>query len=104
LKSWTWSNPLTVRQTSLSITENVDVLIPPPVDEDEPPINIRAKKIKIIGRPTELMFTELKPEVLVTLWNTDVVNFPNPDKPESTPFHSRMAKAIEPNTTNISEK
>jgi hypothetical protein len=59
--------------------------------------------IKIMGRLTELIFTVLKPEVLVTLWKTDVVNFPKPDMPESTPFHSRMAKATEPNTTNISE-
>jgi hypothetical protein len=61
-------------------------------------------RIKIMGRPTEPMSTELKPEVLVTLWNTEVVNFPKLDMPESTPFHSRMAQATDPNTTNISEK
>ena len=49
------------------INVNVDVLIPPPVDPDEAPINIKNMKIMSIGVPIMVKSTVLKPAVLAVI-------------------------------------
>ena len=100
----TWSNPLTVLQTSDNTTLNVEVLIPPPVEEDEAPININMINKNSIGMPTDPMSIVLKPDVLVTLWKIEVVNLPYKLIPSITPFHSRTANEIAPIANRIREK
>ncbi len=67
-------------------------------------MNISTRSISVIGIPTEPMSTVLKPDVRVTLWNTEVVNFPNQEMPDKTPFHSKAANATDPKATRITEK
>ena len=49
------------------INVNVDVLIPPPVDPGEAPINIKNMKIMSIGVPIMEKSTVLKPAVLAVI-------------------------------------
>tara|TARA_B100000614_G_C14137843_1_gene322913 strand:+ start:237 stop:407 length:171 start_codon:yes stop_codon:yes gene_type:complete len=49
------------------INVNVDVLIPPPVDPGEAPINIKNMKIISIGVPNMEKSMELKPAVLALI-------------------------------------
>ena len=64
------------------------VLMPPPVELEEAPMNMSTISKNSMGMPTAPMSTVLKPLVRVTLWNTAVVNFPNQDIPSRVPCHS----------------
>ena len=59
--------PLIVLIAEYIINVNVDVLIPPPVDPDEAPINIKNMKIMSIGVPIMEKSTVLKPAVLAVI-------------------------------------
>ncbi len=56
----------------------VDVLIPPAVDPDDPPMNIKNTISIKVGVASSAMLTELKPAVRgVTDWNSEVMTVPN---------------------------
>ena len=59
--------PLIVFNAEYIINVNVDVLIPPPVDPGEAPINIKNMKIMSIGVPIVEKLTVLKPAVLAVI-------------------------------------
>ena len=59
--------PLIVLIAEYIINVNVDVLIPPPVDPGEAPINIKNIKIMSIGVPIMEKSTVLKPAVLAVI-------------------------------------
>ena len=59
--------PLIVFIAEYIINVNVDVLIPPPVDPGEAPINIKNMKIMSIGVPIVEKLTVLKPAVLAVI-------------------------------------
>ena len=59
--------PLIVLIAEYIINVNVDVLIPPPVDPGEAPINIKNMKIMSIGVPIMEKLTVLKPAVLAVI-------------------------------------
>lgn len=72
-----------VDQADASIMVKVDVLIPPAVDPDEPPMNMRNTISNSVGVASSAMFTELKPAVRgVTDWNNDVTTVPKVLIPE----------------------
>lgn len=69
--------PLIVPRTAIIITTKVLVLIPPPVDAEEAPINIKNIEIINKGFDSSAIFMVLKPEVRVlTDWKNEVANFP----------------------------
>ena len=67
-------------------------------------MNMSTSNRNSMGMPTAPMSTVLNPLVRVTLWNTEVVTFPNHDIPSIVPCHSSAANVRVPKATRINEK
>ena len=70
---------------SAKTTANVLVLMPPPVEELEAPMNIRMISRNSIGVPMPPMSTVLNPLVRVALWKKAVVMRPVHPMPSRVP-------------------
>ena len=69
--------PRMVDQAETRMMANVDVLIPPAVEPEEPPMNMRNTISNKVGVASSAMFTELNPAVRgVTDWNKEVITVP----------------------------
>lgn len=68
---------------------NVDVLIPPAVDPDDPPINIKNTISNKVGVASSAMLIVLNPAVRgVTDWNSEVMIVPKVLIPSMVLFRS----------------
>ena len=66
--------PLIIPHKATKIITNVEVFIPPPVEPEDAPMNIKKSKMNKVGVFNAPMSTELKPAVLVVvLWKIEVM-------------------------------
>jgi len=76
LETSTWFFSLIIVLMLINMTAKVVVLIPPPVEPGEAPINMSNIMKSMVAGLNLDMSTELKPAVLVVvLWNTDAIIF-----------------------------
>ena len=70
---------------SANTTAKVLVLMPPPVEELDAPMNIKMVRRNSMGVPMAPMSTVLKPLVRVALWKKEVVMRPVQPMPSRVP-------------------
>ena len=86
-------------------TANVEVLIPPPVELEEAPINIKHKNTNNIGVPIAPISTELKPaDLVVTDWKREVTKASPVFKVDNVLSCSSNMYKTAPISTKASEK
>src|SRR5690554_5925082 len=88
-----------VEMTELTIIANVETRIPPPVDPEPAPTNIKKRKNTKTGKLKLEKSTVLKPALRVVIeLNKVVTTFPNADFPSKLLLYSKMKKTIAPKT------